>query len=323
MPKVLITSQIPQEALKRIEARATVQINPHERPMTKQELLEAIKDKEGLLCLLTNKIDQEVIASAPILKVIANCAVGFDNIDVKAATQRGIAVTNTPEVLTETTADLTFALLMAVARRLVEADAFLRQGKFKGWLPLLLLGQDVHGKTLGILGLGRIGQAVARRAMGFQMKVLYHDPLCLSTEQEESLRATYVSKETLLREADFLTLHPPLIPETHHLIGAKELAMMKKTAFLINASRGPVVDEEALVKALQAGQIAGAALDVYEREPELTRGLAELKNVVIVPHIGSATLETRTKMAMMAAENLIAGLEGKRPPNLVNPEAFP
>lgn len=321
-PKVYVTRLLPGEALSRLEGECEVEVNPEERAPTKEEIIEHVRDKDGLLCLLTDKVDSEVMDSAPNLKVISNYAVGFDNIDVKAATERGIVVTNTPGVLTETTADLAWALLMAVARRIVEADKFTREGKFKGWSPTLLLGSDVYGKTLGIIGFGRIGRAVARRAKGFEMRVLYYDIERAPEEVERELNAQYVDLEALLKEADYISIHAPLTPETHHMIGERELKMMKPTAYLINTARGPIVDERALVRALKEGWIAGAALDVYENEPELTPGLAELPNVVLAPHIGSASAETRTKMAEMAVSNLLSVLKGERPENIVNPEVW-
>ena len=287
-------------------------------PMDRQKLLERIAGQEGLLCTITDRIDAEVLDRAPALKVIANYGVGFEHIDVDAATRRGIPVTNTPGVLTETTADLAFALILATARRVVEGDQRVREGKFQYWAPLLFLGQEVSGKTLGIIGMGRIGQAVARRAAGFGMKLLYHSRTRLSPAEEQELRASFQPLETLLREADFVTLHVPLTPHTRHLIGSRELELMKHSAYLINTARGPVVDEAALVAALRQGQIRGAGLDVYEKEPELCPGLADLENVVLLPHVGSATVETRTRMALMAAENLLAGLRGDPPPNCLN-----
>jgi len=281
-----------------------------------------LRDKAGLVCLLTDTIDEEILNAAPSLKVVSNVAVGYNNIDVAACTRRGVVVTNTPGVLTETTADFTWALLLAVARRVVEGDRYVRSGQFKEWQLLFLLGTDVHGKTLGILGFGRIGQAVARRARGFGMRLLYYDPQRVDRVVEDELGARYVDKAALLRESDFLTIHALLTPETHHLIGANELRAMKPTAFLINAARGPIVHEEALVQALREGWIAGAGLDVYEEEPTVHPGLLEAKNAVLAPHIASASRETRTKMALMAVENCLAVLEGRIPPNPVNPEVL-
>jgi len=252
--------------------------------------------------------------------MVANCAVGYDNIDVQACTDRNIAVSNTPGVLTETTADMAWALLMAAARRVVEADRYVREGKFTAWAPMLFLGQEVNHKVLGVVGMGRIGMAVARRASGFKMSVIYHDAHRKSPEEEQELGVQYRNLKDLLREADYISLHVPLNEQTRHLIGSSELKQMKQTAYLINTSRGPVIDEQALVEALQAHELAGAGLDVYEEEPQLAPGLAELNNVTLAPHIASATVETRTKMAVMAAENLLAGLKGQKIPNLVNRE---
>lgn len=321
-PKVFISRRIPQPGLDIVEKVCEVEMNPEDRVLSKDELKEGVKGKEGLLCLLTDTVDAEIMDSSEALKVIANYAVGYNNIDIEEAAKRGILVTNTPGVLTDTTADLTWALLMAVARRIVEADRFVREGKFQGWAPMLFLGGDIYNKTLGIIGLGRIGKAVARRAKGFGMKIIYTDVKRVGEREEQELGARFVSKEDLLKEADFVTLHVPLLPETKHYIGSKELKMMKKTAYLINVARGPIVDEKAMVGALRRGEIAGAGLDVYEEEPHLTEGLIDLDNVVIVPHIGSASIETRTKMAVMAATNLTSPLQGQRPLNLVNPEVW-
>ena len=322
-PKVYVTRLLPGGALDRLREECEVDLNTEDRAPSKEEMIEHVRGKDGLLCLLTDKVDSEVMdAAGPNLKVISNYAVGFDNIDVEAATERGIVVTNTPGVLTETTADLAWALLMAVARRIVEADKFTRAGKFKGWSPTLLLGTDVYGKTLGIIGFGRIGRAVARRAKGFDMRVLYYDVERAPEEVERELNAQYVDLETLLKESDYISIHTPLTPETRHMIGERELRMMKPTAYLINTARGPIVDEAALVRALKEGWIKGAALDVFENEPELTPGLAELDNVVLAPHIGSASTETRSKMADMAVDNLLSVLRGERPENIVNPEVW-
>ncbi len=321
--KVYITRRIPEPGIEMIRKEHEVEINPYDRVLTREELLQAVKGKDGILCLLTDKIDAEVFDSAgPQLKVVSNYAVGYDNIDVNEATKRGIVVTNTPGVLTETTADLAWALILSTARRIVEADKFTRAGKYEGWAPMLFLGQDVYGKTLGIIGMGRIGQAVARRAKGFNMKILYNDIRRIPEEVEKELNATFVSLDELLERSDFISLHTYLSPETYHLINEERLKKMKKTAYLINTSRGPVVDETALVRALKEGWIAGAGLDVYEFEPKLVPGLAECENTVLLPHIASASVETRTKMATMAAENLLAVLAGKMPPNPVNPEVL-
>ncbi len=273
--------------------------------------------------LLTERIDGEVMDQAgPRLKIIANYAVGFNNIDIPAATARKIAVTNTPGVLTDTTADLTMALLLAVARRIVESDIYTRAGRYANWAPLLFVGTDVHHKTLGLIGFGRIGMAVARRALGFDMRILYHDEGPVVPEMAKQVNVRRVDRETLLKESDFISLHVPLTPETHHLMGPKEFSLMKPTAFIINTSRGEVIDEQALVEALEKKKIAGAALDVYEKEPEITSPLKEMLNVILLPHIGSASMETRTKMGLMAAENLLAYFKGQRPPNCLNPEVL-
>lgn len=319
-PKVYVTRMLPQKALEMIAADCQMTVNPHDRVLARTELEEAIKGIDGLLCLLTDTIDGPLLDLNPGLKVIANYAVGYNNIDIGACTKRGIFVSNTPGVLTETTADLAWALLMAAARRIPEADRFTREGRFTSWGPMMFLGSDVYGKTLGIIGMGRVGKAVARRARGFGLKVYYNDKSDLGRDEEKELNAERRDMDDLLRESDFVSLHVPLTADTRGLIGAGELAMMKKKAFLINTSRGPVVDEKALVRALQNGAIAGAGLDVYENEPELAPGLKELENAVLLPHIASASVETRTKMALMAAENLLAGLKGKKMPNLINSE---
>lgn len=305
-----------------LNARCQAQVNSSDLKYTKQELMQHLADKEGVICLLTDSIDGGVINASRMLKVIANVAVGYDNIDVNAATRRGILVTNTPGILTETTADLAWALLMATARRLVEADKYLRAGKWREWGINLMLGGDIYGKNLGIVGLGRIGKAVARRARGFDMRILYYDPVRADATIEKERGITYAELETLLRQSDFVTLHLPLTQSTHHLIGERELSMMKPTAYLINTSRGPIVDEAALALALQRGTIAGAGLDVFEREPQVEESLLQLDNAVLLPHIASASVATRTRMATMAAENLIAALKGEMPPNPVNPDAL-
>ncbi len=327
--RVLMTQLVPEKAVVRLEeavrGEGVLDINPEQdRIWTKAELIDKLKagDYNVLYCMLTNPIDAEVMDAAPDLKIIANVAVGYNNVDVAEATRRGIAVTNTPGVLTDTTADFAFALLMAVARRIVEADRFLRAGKFHGWGPMMMMGQDVHGKTLGIIGFGRIGRAVARRASGFDMPVLYYDRAPADPDTEKALNARSVPMEELLEWSDYVTIHTDYNPETHHLIGKPELERMKPTAYLVNTSRGACVDEAALVNALKNNIIAGAALDVFEREPQINPGLLELDNVVIVPHIASASLETRTEMALMAANNIIVAMRGERPPNIVNPEVY-
>ena len=321
--KILITGRLPDEVLQALKQRFDVEANPHDRPMDREQVLQAIADKEGFISLVGDSIDAELLDHAPGLRMIAQMAVGYDNVDLRAATARGIPVSNTPDVLTDATADLAFALILALSRRIVELDRRVRRGEFTFWAPMLFLGREVTGKTLGILGFGRIGQAVARRAKGFSMRIIYSDPRTIDSATAHELNAEPVEFKHLLGEADFVCVHVSLSLETRHLIGRSELALMKPTAYLINAARGPVVDERALVKALQSGTIAGAGLDVYENEPALEPGLVELENVVLLPHVGSATLETRIKMASLAADNLCAGLEGRVPPNLLNPEVLP
>lgn len=321
--KIFVTRKIPEAGLELLRKEFDVEVNPHDRALTREEIIEGVKDKDALLSLLTDRIDGEIMDAAPNLKIIANYAVGYNNIDVKAATERGIVVSNTPGVLTETTADFAWALLLAVARRLCESERVLRSGGFRGWEPLFLLGTDVYEKTLGIVGMGRIGKAVARRAKGFRMKVLYYRKSGpLPPWKEEALSAKYCLFEDLLKEADYLSLHVPLTAETYHMIGEKELSMMKKSAYIINTARGSVIDEEALIAALKQGKIAGAALDVYENEPYVPAALCEMENVVLAPHLGSATVETRNAMAVKAAENIIAMLKGREVPNIVNKEVL-
>jgi glyoxylate reductase len=315
---VYITRKIPAPAVDLLRKRFEVTMNPEARNAQRREIKNALKDVHALLCLLTDKIDENLIAAAPNLRIVANMAVGFDNIDLEAASRHGIMATNTPGVLTDTTADLAWALILGVARRLVEAERYMREGDFTGWEPMLFMGGDVYGKTLGIIGFGRIGQGVAKRAAGFDMTVLYCDAAAAPATVEKKLKARRVSLSKLLRESDFISLHVPLTPKTHHLIGLDQLRAMKPSAYLINTSRGPVVDEKALTKALRSDIIAGAGLDVYEREPAMARGLSSLPNVILLPHIGSASIETRTKMALIAAENITEALSGRRPPNLLN-----
>lgn len=316
-PKVLITRKILAEALDYLQEHTDSEIGPTDRSLTKQEIIEKIGDKEGLLSLLVDTIDKEVLDSAQSLKIIANCAVGYNNIDIEEAKKRGILVTNTPGVLTETTADLTWALIFAVARRIPEADKFTRDKKFKGWELDLFLGKEVTGKRLGIIGMGRIGRAVALRAQAFNLETVYSDPHRLSPKDEMKFKASSLPLEELLSTSDIITIHAALTPQTFHLLSSEKLRLIKKEAILINASRGPIVDEMALAEALEKGQIWGAGLDVYEREPEIEEKLLSLDNVVLLPHIGSATYETRLKMAMMAARNLVQGLKEERPDNLV------
>jgi glyoxylate reductase len=320
-PKVFVTRRIPEEGLLLLAESVDLTVSPEDRVLSKDEIVKGVSGCQGLLCLLTDPIDEDVM-DAGDLKVISNYAVGYDNIDVEAATARGIMVTNTPvEGLRETTADFSFALLMCVARRVLEGDGMVRRGEFRGWEPMLLLGSDIHGKTVGIVGAGRIGSAVARRATGFGMRILYHDAVRRG-DLEREFGARYTTLEDLLRRSDFVTLHVPLNEDTHHLIGAPQLEMMRPTAFLVNTSRGPVVDEDALVSALKRGDIAGAALDVYEREPDVHPDLLRMENVILAPHMASASKETRAEMAVAAAENLLDGLAGRRPRFLVNPEVL-
>lgn len=327
--RILMTQLPPKAAVERLQSALgpsdVLDINPDpDRIWTKSELIERLRsgNYDALYCMLTNPIDAEVLDAAPGLKIIANMAVGYNNVDVKEATRRGIPISNTPGVLTDTTADFAWMLIMASARRLVESDRFLRAGRFHGWGPLMMVGHDVHGKTLGIIGFGRIGRAVAKRATGFDMAVLYHDKYTADPATEHALNARSASMDELLSQSDFVTIHTDYNRETHHLIGAPQLAMMKPTAHLINTARGPIVDEEALAAALKAGTIAGAGLDVYEHEPEVHPGLLELENVVLAPHIASASLDTRNSMALTAAENILAALNGERAPTCVNPEVY-
>ncbi len=312
--KIFVTRKIPEAGLDLLRKEFTITVNSYDRVLTKEEIIKGLKGKDGLLCLLTDPIDRDVIFSEPKLKMIANYAVGYNNIDVKAATERCITVSNTPDVLTDTTAEMAWALLFSVARRTVEGDRFTRAGKFNGWAPLLMLGQDISNKTLGVIGAGRIGAAFALKSKGFNMNVLYFDEN-RNDKLEKELNAKKVDLQTLLKESDYVSLHVPLIEATHYMIGEKELHMMKKNAVLINTSRGPIIDEKSLVKALKEKRIFGAGLDVYEHEPNIEKELLELDNVILQPHSASATTETRTKMAIMAAENMIAVLSGKIPTN--------
>lgn len=322
-PRVLITKRIFPEAVQFLERSFEVDYNDTDRVLPAEELVERARGCQAVISQLTDRLDAGVIGQLEGVRVIANVAVGYDNIDVAAATARGIAVTNTPGVLTETTADFAFALLMAAARRIPEAHAFVHSGQWRTWIIDLLAGQDVYGATLGIIGLGRIGAAVARRGRGFGMRILYCDEQPAPPELERELEARRVSKEELLRESDFVSLHVPLTPATRHLISRAELALMKPTAILVNTARGPVVDEEALVEALERRIIWAAGLDVFENEPAVHPKLLELPHVVLAPHIASASYATRRRMSMMAAENAAAALAGRRPPNLLNPEVWP
>jgi glyoxylate reductase len=320
-PRVLATRPLFPAAQQILSAGCEMEYWTRPERISKEELFRRIKDKEGLVCLLTEQVNEALLQTAPKLRIAANVAVGFDNIDVPACTKRGVVATNTPGVLDETTADFAWTLLMAVARRLGEGEALARSGNWKGWDLDQLVGTDVYGKTLGIVGFGRIGRAVARRAAGFQMKVIYSDALRAPGEVEKELKAEYRDFNVLLAEADFVSVHVPLLAETRGLFDAPKFYRMKPTAFLINTSRGPVVDEAALVHALESGKIAGAALDVYENEPFMHPGLKR-PNVVLAPHIASASLETRTKMACIAAENVVALFAGQRPPNMLNPDVL-
>jgi lactate dehydrogenase-like 2-hydroxyacid dehydrogenase len=319
---VLVTRKIFDESLATLAAECKVESNQKDSPFKPKKLLQKLTGKDAAITLLTDVISDEVLAKNPQLKIVSNVAVGFNNIDVAAATRRGVMVTNTPGVLDDTTADFTWCLILAASRGLIQADKTFRSGKWKGWGLMQFLGHDVFGKTLGICGLGRIGRGVAKRARGFDMRILYTDVQRAPEEAERESGAVFVDKKTLMQEADIITLHVPLFPETRHYIGAPELALMKKSAILINAARGPVVDEKALVKAVKQGRIAAAGLDVYEKEPEPAPGLVKLPNTVLAPHIASASVETRRKMSDMAVANCIAGLKGQRPPNLLNPEVL-
>jgi glyoxylate reductase len=319
--RVLVTRPIPDAGMARLrEAGYELVENREDRVLEEGELRRLAAGCEGILCLLTDRIDGALLAAARGCRIVANMAVGYNNVDVAAASSRNVLVTNTPGVLTEATADLTWALILAVARRVVEGDAEMRGGRFPGWGPLYLPGGDVAGSTLGLIGPGRIAAAVARRAVGFRMKIVYHGRR--PSPELDTLGARSTSLNELLEEADFVSLHVPLTAETHHLIDERALDRMKRTAYLINTARGPVVDEAALVRALRGGRIAGAGLDVYEDEPKMAAGLGDLPSAVLLPHLGSATKGTRGAMAEMAAMNLIAALSGKRPPNLVNPDVW-
>jgi len=320
MQKILVTRAVFPEIVAALSQRYTVEHNPEDRPWPPEELARRLQGKHGAMATVMDKFDEPLLAQCPDLRVIANIAVGYNNVDVAACTKRGIRVTNTPGVLDDTTADLTWALLMAAARRVSEGDAYVRAGQWKiAFGVQYFLGQDIHHATLGIIGMGRIGQAIARRARGFDMKILYHNRTRLPEADEKRLGATYVDREELLAESDFVVVMAPYSPATHHLIGAAELAKMKPTAILVNTARGGVVDDEALVYALKHERIAGAGLDVFEGEPKVNPGLLELRNVVLTPHIGSASAATRMTMCRTAMENMIAVLEGRNPPNLVNP----
>jgi len=317
-PKVLITRNLLPEAMNFLKDKVDFEIGASGKNITPQKLLNKIKDKQGLLCLLVDKIDRDVIEAAPRLKIIANCAVGYDNIDIQYARKKKIMITNTPGVLTETTADLTWALIFAAARKIPQAHRFTSEKRFTGWELDLFLGKEITGKKLGIIGMGRIGKAVAARANGFSMSVVYYDPKKLNKEVEKQLNAEYVPLDKLLSSADIITLHTALTPETKHLISTAQIDLMKKDAILINVSRGPVLDEKALADALEKKRIWAAGLDVFENEPHIQEKLYSLDNIILLPHIGSATYETRLKMSMMAASNLVQGLSGDVPDNLIS-----
>ncbi len=319
--KIFVTRKIPEPGLDLLKKEHELEINPYNRVLTKEEIVEGVRGKDGLLCLLTDQIDRDIIASESKLKMIANYAVGYNNVDVEMATRRGIPVSNTPGVLTDATAEMAWALLFSAARCIAEGDRFTRAGRFKGWDPMLMLGQGVSNKTLGIIGAGRIGTALGLKSKGFNMEVLY-----VNKRENEALEREVNAKKVemceVLKKSDFISLHVSLSESTRHMMGEKELKMMKENAILINTSRGPVVDEQALIKALKEKWIFGAGLDVYEHEPDVSAELKNLDNVVLQPHSASATIETRTKMALMAAENMMAGLKGEIPPNCVNREVF-
>ena len=318
-PKVYITRKIPQAGIDLLAAHYEVEVNPHDRVLSRAELLSAVQDADGVLCLLTDKIDGEFFDAAPKLRGVANYAVGYDNIDVPEASRRKVPVSNTPGVLTDATAEMAWALLFAVARRVVESDSHMRAGKWGGWGPLQFIGGDVSGKTLGVVGTGRIGTAMALKSTGFNMKVLYTD-VVENEVLNEKCNARRVDFDTLLAESDYVSIHVPLMDSTRHLFNAETFKKMKSTAYLINTSRGPVINEADLVQALRDKVIAGAGLDVYEAEPKMAAGLAELTNAVLTPHTASATEEARTNMALKAARNLSAMIAGETPPDCVNPE---
>ncbi len=320
--RIYVTRAVFEESLVELRREAHVEVSPDDRPLSKGEVMDRLQNADGAMTMLTDPIDRELLTACPRLKITSNVAVGYNNIDLAAATEVGVMATNTPGVLTDTTADFAWALLMAAARRVVEGDVFTRAGKWKSWSPTMFLGRDVHGKTLGIIGLGRIGQAVARRASGFNMDVIFHNvrPVADSVVRELGVRP--VSFEELLRTSDFISVHVPLSAATTHLLDARAFSMMKPTCIVVNTARGPVVDEKALVDALKNKQIAGAGLDVFENEPHVEPELLRMENVVVAPHIGSGSYETRMKMCMMAAANLLAWVRGQRPPNLVNPEVW-
>ena len=320
-PKVLVTREVFDETLGYLREHCEVDANQEDVPLDAAALAQRAADKNAIICSLTDRIDAALLASCSNLKVVSNIAVGYNNIDVPACTSRRILATNTPGVLDDSTADLAWTLMLGAARRITEVERYIRDGEWKGWRLKQWLGVDVHHATLGIVGMGRIGQAIARRAAGFEMRVVYHNRTRVSEDIERKLNATMLSLDELLRQSDFVVLQVPYSPETHHLIGAAELAKMKSSAILINSTRGGVVDDAALIDALKRGTIRAAGLDVFENEPKLNPGFLELDNVVLAPHVGSSTEATRRAMAMTAAKNAVAALTGGTPPNLINPEA--
>jgi lactate dehydrogenase-like 2-hydroxyacid dehydrogenase len=319
--KVLVTREVFDETLEYLAQHCAVESNQEDAVYAPEELARRVADKDGVMCCLTDRVDAALLAAGPRLKVVANIAVGYNNIDLAACSARGVLATNTPGVLDDSTADLAWALMLATARRITEVESYIRGGEWTGWRLKQWLGVDVHHATLGIIGMGRIGQAIARRAAGFDMKVIYSNRKRVAPEIEQRLNAEYASKDDLLARADFVVLQMPYSAETHHLIGAAQLKMMKPTAILINSTRGGVVDDAALIEALKHGTLRGAGLDVFENEPKLNPEFLTLKNVLLAPHIGSSTQATRRAMAMTAAKNLVAALSGGTPPNLLNPQA--
>lgn len=319
--KIYVTRKIPQPGIDYLAERYDVEVNPHDRPLTRNELLKNIRGFDGVLCLLTDKIDKEVFDAAPEVKGFANYAVGYDNIDVKAASERKIPVSNTPGVLTDATAEMAWALLFSASRRVIESDSFMRSGKWEGWGPLQFIGGDISGSTLGIVGAGRIGTAMALKSAGFGMKVLYSDGF-ENKVLEDKLGAKKVSFDELIEKSDYISIHVPLIPETRGLFNMDIFKKMKKTAYLINTARGPIVNESDLVKALEKGEIAGAGIDVFENEPLAAQGLSDLSNIVMTPHTASATVSSRTNMALKAASNLDAMIKGEKAPDCINPEIY-
>jgi len=316
-PIVTVTNIFPQVALDKLTSECDLKTNESGVFPTKEKLRQTVSESDAVITYLSDKIDRDIIDQATKLKIIANYGAGFNNIDVTYASQKGIWVTNTPNVLHETTADLTWAMILGAARRIVPADRYTREGKFRGWGAKIFLGVDVYGKTLGIIGCGEIGRSVARRAMGFNMRILYHQRNRLPDKEAKILNAEFTPLNQLLRESDFITLHVPLTDETEYMVGNEEIELMKNTAYLIHTARGKVIDDYALVAALREGRLAGAALDVYEDEPEIVEGMAELNNLMLLPHIGSASFETRDRMALLVADNVLDVLAGKTPRSLV------